>query len=205
MAALALGKLSALREIEWVREASRRCPTLGYYYMGYYIHECPKMRYKAEYAPSELKCPVTGQWVDFRAKCAPWLDTRKFAPLGLPMDETTVRTGARADVTDERIRTRRRTARIVDGRRRRGERASEGGDVRRSRRAASRVGAKVSQAEDCRVATRRGRGWRGALVRREPRPDRSRPRRRHGRGRKRRGIRSVQSDGEDADQEEKSL
>ena len=100
MAALALGKLSALREIEWVREASRRCPTLGYYYMGYYIHECPKMRYKAEYAPSELKCPVTGQWVDFRAKCAPWLDTRKFAPLGLPMDETTVRTDARADVTD---------------------------------------------------------------------------------------------------------
>ena len=102
MAALALGKLSALREIEWVREASRRCPTLRYYYMGYYIHECAKMRYKAEYAPSELKCPVTGRWVDFGSKCAPWLNRRKFAPLGLPMDETTVRTDARADDTGAR-------------------------------------------------------------------------------------------------------
>ena len=32
--ALALGKLSSLREIDWVREASSHCPTLRYYYMG---------------------------------------------------------------------------------------------------------------------------------------------------------------------------
>jgi hypothetical protein len=30
---------------------------LRWYYMGFYIHTCPKMRYKAEYAPSELLCP----------------------------------------------------------------------------------------------------------------------------------------------------
>ena len=173
--------------------------------MGYYIHECPKMRYKAEYAPSELKCPVTGQWVDFRAKCAPWLDTRKFAPLGLPMDETTVRTDARADVTDghsdeEEDGADRQTVGVVAG-----NALRKVATFGRGRRAASRVGAKVSQAEDCRVATRRGRGWRGALVRREPRPDRSRPRRRHGRGRNEEGSDLFESDGEDADQEEKSL
>lgn len=32
-------------------------PSLRYYYMGYYIHTCPKMRYKADYTPSELLCP----------------------------------------------------------------------------------------------------------------------------------------------------
>lgn len=32
-------------------------PSLKYYYMGYYIHTCPKMRYKADYTPSELLCP----------------------------------------------------------------------------------------------------------------------------------------------------
>jgi hypothetical protein len=25
--------------------------------MGFYIHTCPKMRYKSEYRPSELLCP----------------------------------------------------------------------------------------------------------------------------------------------------
>jgi hypothetical protein len=31
--------------------------------MGYYIHNCPKMSYKAEYAPSELLCPQRQVWV----------------------------------------------------------------------------------------------------------------------------------------------
>ena len=79
--ALALGKLSSLREIDWVREASTHCPTLRYYYMGYYIHTCPKMRYKAEYKPSELKCPVTGAWVSFEKDAKPVLDSGKFGPL----------------------------------------------------------------------------------------------------------------------------
>lgn len=33
-------------------------PGLRYYYMGFYIHSCHKMRYKADYAPSDLLCPV---------------------------------------------------------------------------------------------------------------------------------------------------
>ena len=42
----AFGKLAALREIALAREAHHR-----FYYMGYYIHGCAKMRYKVDYAP----------------------------------------------------------------------------------------------------------------------------------------------------------
>ena len=61
LAFLSLGKYSALQEIEWVKKAHRDCPSLEYYYLGYYIHSCPKMRYKGAYHPSELLCPVRFQ------------------------------------------------------------------------------------------------------------------------------------------------
>lgn len=38
LAHLSLGKVGAMEEIRWVREACRQCPSLRYYYMGYYIH-----------------------------------------------------------------------------------------------------------------------------------------------------------------------
>jgi len=62
---LELGKYTALREIEWVRRAMQLRVDLHYYYLGYYIHSCQKMIYKAEYKPSELLCPVNLKWVDF--------------------------------------------------------------------------------------------------------------------------------------------
>ncbi|KAJ0661652.1 putative arginyltransferase [Helianthus annuus] len=62
---LSLGKYSALQEINWVKESQRQCPSLQYYYLGYYIHSCNKMRYKAAYRPSELLCPLRYEWVPF--------------------------------------------------------------------------------------------------------------------------------------------
>ena len=53
-----LGKYAILREIQWTQNNS-----LPFYYLGYYIDSCQKMRYKAEYHPSELLCPSTLQWV----------------------------------------------------------------------------------------------------------------------------------------------
>jgi arginine-tRNA-protein transferase len=53
-----LGKYTVLREIAWAREQG-----LPYYYLGFYIESCPKMRYKADYAPSQLLCPKTATWV----------------------------------------------------------------------------------------------------------------------------------------------
>lgn len=54
-----LGKYSILKEIEWTQQAG-----LPFYYLGYYIESCQKMRYKAEYRPSQLLCPTTYEWVD---------------------------------------------------------------------------------------------------------------------------------------------
>lgn len=65
LAFLSLGKYSALQEIKWVQEANKVCPSLSYYYLGFYIHTCPKMRYKAAYAPSELLCPAKYIWVSY--------------------------------------------------------------------------------------------------------------------------------------------
>ncbi|CAN4118695.1 unnamed protein product [Withania somnifera] len=65
LAFLSLGKYSALQEIRWVSQNQVHCPGLQYYYLGYYIHSCNKMRYKAAYRPSELLCPLRYQWVRF--------------------------------------------------------------------------------------------------------------------------------------------
>ncbi|KAL9230188.1 hypothetical protein vseg_005574 [Gypsophila vaccaria] len=80
LAFLSLGKYSALQEINWVKETQPHCPSLEYYYLGYYIHSCPKMRYKAAYSPSELLCPLRYEWVlyDF---AKPLLDRKKYTIL----------------------------------------------------------------------------------------------------------------------------
>jgi hypothetical protein len=83
---LQLGRYTALREIQWVQRAMRVCPRLRYYYMGFYIHSCQKMRYKAEYSPSELLCPVTGHWVT-HADAKPILDVARFARLARSPEE----------------------------------------------------------------------------------------------------------------------
>lgn len=49
---LGFGKVSALREIVLARDLHT-----PYYYMGFYIPECTKMMYKAEFQPSELLDP----------------------------------------------------------------------------------------------------------------------------------------------------
>jgi arginine-tRNA-protein transferase len=53
-----LGKYAILHEIDYTLNQLK----LPYYYLGYYIESCTKMRYKVEYQPSELLCPVHYQW-----------------------------------------------------------------------------------------------------------------------------------------------
>ena len=68
---VAPGKFSACKEAEWVQRAAATCPALHYYYMGFYIHSCHKMRYKADYQPSDLLCPERFCWVPYdRVKVA---------------------------------------------------------------------------------------------------------------------------------------
>jgi arginine-tRNA-protein transferase len=35
---------------------------LQYYYLGYYVADCPKMSYKAAFRPAEMRIE-TGEWV----------------------------------------------------------------------------------------------------------------------------------------------
>ncbi|GKV28311.1 hypothetical protein SLEP1_g37381 [Rubroshorea leprosula] len=77
---LSLGKYSAIQEIGWVKENQVSCPSLQYYYLGYYIYSCSKMRYKAAYRPSELLCPLQYKWVPFDV-ARPLLDKKKYAVL----------------------------------------------------------------------------------------------------------------------------
>ncbi|KAI0484279.1 arginine-tRNA-protein transferase [Xylariaceae sp. FL0804] len=53
------GKLGALREIGLAAEGGYR-----WWYPGFYIHTCPKMRYKTDYSPQQILDPGTMNWID---------------------------------------------------------------------------------------------------------------------------------------------
>ena len=78
---LSLGVYSALREIAMTRSLYIHNPDcFKYYYMGYYIHSCQKMRYKGQYTPSFLLCPRAYKFVPIET-CLPKLDISKYSPL----------------------------------------------------------------------------------------------------------------------------
>lgn len=53
-----LGIFSVLKEIEFTQESGR-----DFYYLGFYIEESPKMCYKSQYQPAQLR--LHGKWTDF--------------------------------------------------------------------------------------------------------------------------------------------
>nr|XP_010599509.1 arginyl-tRNA--protein transferase 1 isoform X4 [Loxodonta africana] len=74
---LSLGVYSALREIAFTKQLHEKTSQLSYYYMGFYIHSCPKMKYKGQYRPSDLLCPETYVWVPIE-QCLPSLENSKY-------------------------------------------------------------------------------------------------------------------------------
>lgn len=54
---LSLGTLSAIKEIQYAAQCG-----FSYYYLGYYVPECSRMRYKARFKPYELYNWNTKQW-----------------------------------------------------------------------------------------------------------------------------------------------
>ncbi|KAL9078046.1 MAG: hypothetical protein Q9157_003044 [Trypethelium eluteriae] len=67
------GKLSALREAALAVEGGYQ-----WYYMGYYIHECVKMRYKGDYKPQMVLDPESYEWVSLDGEFRDALDQRKY-------------------------------------------------------------------------------------------------------------------------------
>ena len=57
---LSLGTVTAVREIEYMKQIKKKYnPKMKYYYMGYYVHSCPKTSYKENMRPQNLLCPIT--------------------------------------------------------------------------------------------------------------------------------------------------
>ncbi|GIY64648.1 arginyl-tRNA--protein transferase 1 [Caerostris darwini] len=67
---LSLGTYAALREIALTRELNTKYPDLQYYYMGYYVHSCIKMRYKVK---TYIFQPIE--------KCKPKIEVSKYHRL----------------------------------------------------------------------------------------------------------------------------
>ena len=70
------GKISALQEIALAREKGYE-----YYYMGYYIHSCTKMRYKGRFEPSMILDPESLEWHLLDDRFRDKLDQRKYVSL----------------------------------------------------------------------------------------------------------------------------
>ncbi|XP_046406018.1 arginyl-tRNA--protein transferase 1-like isoform X2 [Ischnura elegans] len=75
---LSLGTYGCLREIFSTRSLMKVYPPIKYYYLGFYLHSCPKMAYKGKYVPSYLLCPETFTWHPIE-KCRPLLDKSKYS------------------------------------------------------------------------------------------------------------------------------
>ena len=74
----AFGKLGALREIALAKEEGYR-----FWYAGFYIHSCAKMRYKGDYTPQYMLDPDSYNWNPLDDEMKMRLDARKFVSLSL--------------------------------------------------------------------------------------------------------------------------
>ncbi|CAL3972546.1 unnamed protein product [Diplocarpon coronariae] len=72
----AFGKLGALREIALAKEGNYR-----YWYAGFYIHSCAKMRYKGDYTPQHLLDPESYEWNILDTELKQKLDKTKYISL----------------------------------------------------------------------------------------------------------------------------
>lgn len=70
------GKLSACREAALALENGYR-----YYYMGYYIHSCKKMRYKGDFKPQYVLDNVSLDWDPLDEGMKNLMETRKYASM----------------------------------------------------------------------------------------------------------------------------
>jgi len=70
---LSPGTYTAIREVQLTQQLG-----IPFYYMGYYIHSCPKMRYKGRFLPSDLLSPTMLSWHSIEL-CIPQLEIAKYA------------------------------------------------------------------------------------------------------------------------------
>ena len=89
---LSPGVLSGVVELMWIQALADT--QLKYYYLGFYIHHCSKMKYKAQFEPSSLLCPITYQWTPLDDRLRSILDRMELEQRLLPfaVDSASVET-----------------------------------------------------------------------------------------------------------------
>ncbi|KAH7146481.1 arginine-tRNA-protein transferase [Dactylonectria macrodidyma] len=70
------GKIGALYEIALAMEEG-----YGWWYPGFYIHSCPKMRYKIDYSPQFVLDPVSLNWDPLDREVLDLLDKKAFVSM----------------------------------------------------------------------------------------------------------------------------
>ncbi|XP_055595946.1 arginyl-tRNA--protein transferase 1 isoform X2 [Uranotaenia lowii] len=97
---LALGTYGSLREVAFTRKLYQQTPSISNYYMGFYIHSCPKMRYKANLTPSYLLCPEVYSWHPITANMLAKLDRNKYCRLNEDSDARDANRVTRSDLAN---------------------------------------------------------------------------------------------------------
>lgn len=94
------GKLSALRETALTLQGGYQ-----YYYMGYYIHSCTKMRYKGDYHPQYVLDPESYEWNPLDAELRGLLDKKSYVSLSRERRRTADRKNAVVDpeIEDDKL------------------------------------------------------------------------------------------------------
>ncbi|KAH6896954.1 arginine-tRNA-protein transferase [Thelonectria olida] len=85
------GKLGAFQEIALAMEEGYR-----WWYAGYYIHGCPKMRYKMDYSPQFILDPVALNWDPLDREVLDLLDRKPFVSLAEERQTGSVDTAAKS-------------------------------------------------------------------------------------------------------------
>ncbi|XP_074030594.1 arginyltransferase 1 isoform X2 [Leptinotarsa decemlineata] len=104
---LVLGTYGSLREVQFTKSLCHTLPDINSYYMGFYIHSCPKMRYKGKLTPSFLLCPETYCWIPIE-KCIEKLDAQKYSRLNEDLDALDRNIPSRKEVLDMKVIYRRK-------------------------------------------------------------------------------------------------
>ncbi|KAI2631714.1 arginine-tRNA-protein transferase [Xylaria nigripes] len=79
------GKLGALREISLALEGGYR-----WWYPGFYIHNCPKMKYKMDYSPQQILNPDGMEWIEVSKELLAKFDRHGFLEFSKTDDNETV-------------------------------------------------------------------------------------------------------------------
>lgn len=92
-----LGKLSALRETALALEGGYE-----FYYMGYYIHSCLKMRYKGTYKPQHVLDFESFEWSPLDENMGRLMDERKWVSMSRERGAKTLQTATTdpSEITD---------------------------------------------------------------------------------------------------------